>query len=260
MVILEFKSLKKIILPAVSITTSAMLLLGGSIYAATAEEVKKTETSVQASKISTEKTAVTKKTKKTTKKKKKKTSAKKAKKTQKAVVDELKLSETIPASITFEEKTTAETQIKKSGKETGAAVIFVLMEKKQAVVTDLIDTLLLFKNLPLENKTTEQKITDLRNLGIIKPEMTIDPKLEVRKGFASLLFYNAMGLKGGLSLRIAGPSTRNCFRELVYEKIMPESSERDKMTGPELVSLLQKAKDKMTAGDQETISSSLEGR
>ncbi|MEZ7892378.1 MAG: hypothetical protein QMC67_11575 [Candidatus Wallbacteria bacterium] len=258
---MEFKSLKKILIPAVSITTSAILLLNSQVVISAAEELKKDNSALQTAQTTVKKEVKTEKTKKAAKKKKKKAvTKKKAKQTKKSEEIKPELIDNNVAAVTASPQETQETQIKKSGKETGASVVFVLMEKKQAVVTDLLDVLLLFKNIPLEEKNTDQKISALRNLGIIKPDMTIDPKLEVRKGFAALLFYNAMGLKGGLTLRIAGPSTRNCFRELVYEKIMPESSERDKMTGPELVSLLQKAKEKMTAGEHETISSNVEGR
>lgn len=128
-------------------------------------------------------------------------------------------------------------------KETGAKVVFMLMEKKHALVEDLLDTVLIFKNVSVEGMTIDEKVSKLKGMGIIPARTQIFPQDVLRKGFAAMIFHRALELRGGLVIRIAGTSCRNCLRELAYLGIMAECSERDKVTGPELVGLLQKAKD-----------------
>lgn len=129
-----------------------------------------------------------------------------------------------------------------SQKETGRDVIFILMEKKQATVGDLLDTLLIYKGIPLENLSYEEKTAKLKSMGIIPGRTVITPETHLHKGFAALLYYRALGVKGGLWLRMSGTGSRNCLREMIFEGIMPESSEWDLMTGPELMALMSKAK------------------
>jgi len=127
-------------------------------------------------------------------------------------------------------------------KETGFEVIFILMEKKQATVGDLLDTLLIYKGISPGSMTYEEKAEKLRQMGIIPARTAIDPKNHLHKGFAALLYYRAINVKGGLWLRLSGTGSRNCLRELVFQNIMPDSSEWDMMTGPELMALMGKAK------------------
>jgi len=132
-----------------------------------------------------------------------------------------------------------------NAKETGASVVFVLMEKKQASVADLIDTLLIFKGKNAGKISADEKIKLLTELNIITGSTKIYPEKNLNKGFAALLFHRAMDLKGGAMIGLAGRSRRSCLQDMIYLKIMPDSSEKNSMSGPELISLLTKAKEYM---------------
>lgn len=185
--------------------------------------------------VSEKKPVQVKKTKKTKK-------AKKTKKTKKAVVKEnLPVTE---IALTPEINIAKEAPVKDpSAKETGAAYIFALMEKKSAFVEDLLDVLCIFRNKSPEGLSVDDKVKYLKEAKIIPERVQIYPKDLLRKGFTAMLFHRALGLRGGLVIRIAGTSTRNCLRELIYQGIMSESSDRDKMSGPELLSVIYKAKE-----------------
>ncbi|EKD69618.1 MAG: hypothetical protein ACD_47C00060G0003 [uncultured bacterium] len=128
-------------------------------------------------------------------------------------------------------------------KVTGSSIVFTLMEKKVASVNDLIDTLLIFKNISIEKLSLDEKVKILRDAKVIGGRVKINGEGLLNKGFAALLFHGALNLRGGLTLRLTGRSQRNCLQDMIYLKIMPDSSAKDKMSGPELVSLLQRAKE-----------------
>lgn len=119
--------------------------------------------------------------------------------------------------------------------------ITALLEKRSASVGDLVDSLLLFKKKTLAGRKFDEKVRELRRLGVVTPRMEINCRGRLTKGFASLLYYRAMGIGGGVVTKLVGESARNCHHELVYIGVMPDSSERDGMSGTELVSLMKNA-------------------
>lgn len=122
-------------------------------------------------------------------------------------------------------------------------VIFNLMEKKDAYVSDLIDILLIFKNIDPCGLQFNEKIKILKELNIISKKMLVYGENKLTKGFAALLFFNALSIEGGLNVRLFGKSRRTCLQELIYLNMMPDSAVNDKMSGPELITLLQNAKE-----------------
>jgi len=130
-----------------------------------------------------------------------------------------------------------------NAKVTGSSVVFTLMEQKRATVNDLINVLLVFNNIDTEKMSDDKKVTTLRDMKIINGRTKINMSLPLTKGFAALLFHAALKLEGGAVIRLTGRSQRNCLQDMVFYKIMPESSAKDKMSGPDLVSLLQRAKE-----------------
>lgn len=53
------------------------------------------------------------------------------------------------------------------------------------------------------------------------------------------------GVKGGVMMRLLGPDARYATRELVYQDIMPQGTEQQTLSGPELVGVLSKAQDRL---------------
>ena len=57
----------------------------------------------------------------------------------------------------------------------------------------------------------------------------------VRRGLFAQMLMKALGIKGGLTLRVLGAYERYCLSELVYEDIMIPGSTREWMSGRELI-------------------------
>lgn len=130
-----------------------------------------------------------------------------------------------------------------AAKATGSSVVFTLMEQKRSTVNDLINVLLIFNNKNTEKMSDDEKISMLRDMKVINGRTKINMQLPLTKGFAALLFHAALNMKGGITIRFGGRSQRNCLQDMIFYKIMPDSSAKDKMSGPDLVSLLQRAKE-----------------
>ncbi len=85
----------------------------------------------------------------------------------------------------------------------------------------------------------------LREKGIISRSIseTTGAGTLLDKGTAAYMFCQALGIKGGLWLRLFGDSPRYCLRELVFEGIMQASGIGELISGAELVDMFIKAVD-----------------
>jgi len=87
-------------------------------------------------------------------------------------------------------------------------------------------------------------LATLREKGIISKsisETAADALLD--KGTAAYMFCQALGIKGGLWMRLFGQSRRYCLRELVFENIMQASGIHELTSGAELVDMFTRAVD-----------------
>ena len=67
------------------------------------------------------------------------------------------------------------------------------------------------------------------------------PTEPLRKGLAAYIFYKALGLKGGIIIRVFGSTQRYALKELAYQGIMPSGNVNDIVSGDELISTLTRA-------------------
>lgn len=65
-----------------------------------------------------------------------------------------------------------------------------------------------------------------------------NPKEPLRRGLASYMFYKILDIKGGVILRIIGPTQRYAMKELAHEGILAEGNVGDILSGGELISIL----------------------
>lgn len=83
----------------------------------------------------------------------------------------------------------------------------------------------------------------LREAGHLRWRDPYEPNRVLKKGFASLLFARALGLKGGWAARVAGMGPRLAYKELEFLDLVPPMGPRDIMTGSELFGLMRNAQD-----------------
>ncbi len=62
-------------------------------------------------------------------------------------------------------------------------------------------------------------------------------------GLIAVAVCDILGERGGLTMRLLGPSPRYCTRELVYREIIPARTENQSLSGPEFVDLVGRIED-----------------
>jgi len=67
-----------------------------------------------------------------------------------------------------------------------------------------------------------------------KLKESLDENQPLTRGLAAIMFYNALELRGGITLMVFGPSKRYTHKELVYEDIMIDGDTDDFISGREL--------------------------
>jgi hypothetical protein len=65
----------------------------------------------------------------------------------------------------------------------------------------------------------------------------------VKRGTLAVALARALEVRGGLSMRLFGPSPRYAVRELQYVGLFPQSSPQQTFSGPELLGIIARAED-----------------
>ncbi|MFW6060360.1 MAG: hypothetical protein ACODAQ_09265 [Phycisphaeraceae bacterium] len=65
----------------------------------------------------------------------------------------------------------------------------------------------------------------------------------VSRGTVARILAPLLGIEGGLTMRLIGPTPRVALRELVHRDIMPMSSEQQGLSGIQFVEIISKAED-----------------
>ena len=88
-------------------------------------------------------------------------------------------------------------------------------------------------------------LATLREKGIISRAIseTAAKDTLLDKGTAAYMFCQALGIKGGMWMRLFGQSQRYCLRELVFEGLMQASGIHELVSGAELVDMFTRAVD-----------------
>jgi len=107
----------------------------------------------------------------------------------------------------------------------GAFVMSVLLGKDE----NLLD-FFARKQFLLDNKILSRKF-----------ENEFREEEPLRRGLLAYMVYQALGIKGGLTLRVFGPSQRYAQLELVYRGIMFSGSSSEYLSGEELIYVSVKA-------------------
>jgi hypothetical protein len=90
----------------------------------------------------------------------------------------------------------------------------------------------------------EERVAAAKAAGWLKPEFDEPAELVTRKGMVAECLVRMLRIDGSVMLSVFGPSGRYSVRELIALGIMPaESTERQAMSGAELVGVLGRARD-----------------
>ncbi len=116
-----------------------------------------------------------------------------------------------------------------------------LIRKNSVTKEDVCRAVAIFKKQPESLGTFDQLVTMLKQTWIIPEEWLFERDDPAERGFACYLFIRALELKGGLSIRLFGLSGRSAYREAVDLGLTQAVGHRSRVTGGELMTILQKS-------------------
>ena len=77
--------------------------------------------------------------------------------------------------------------------------------------------------------------------GLVDPSWELADAGPVDKGTVAYMLVKALGIRGGLTMSVFGPSRRYAFREVVFLRIMKGGTPGEFISGRELIDVLQAA-------------------
>jgi len=98
-------------------------------------------------------------------------------------------------------------------------------------------------------KTFQQRVGALMARKIVGPRWDYDAQRPLTKGKLAYMICQACNIKGGITLRLTGPSQRYCLRELQYRGLITPSIITTEVTGMEFVAVLTRADAHRQTGD-----------
>jgi hypothetical protein len=130
---------------------------------------------------------------------------------------------------------------------------FVFLEQLETVpaVTndDALHALFLLERGEDPYETYEERYEEARRLGWVPLKGEPPPALQSAPvGMVSVAVVRIAGIKGGLTMRLIGPTQRASTRELVYLNVIPDRTAWQALTGPELIEMLGRA-DRLLLGE-----------
>ena len=118
------------------------------------------------------------------------------------------------------------------------AFLRALLEKKTATFADACRVVTILHSRKRESATFEQDVAHLGQAGILPARWEVRADKPVDRGELSSMLCKALGIKGGLSMRVLGPTRRYAFRECVFLKLLPAGSQHQYLTGADLIAVV----------------------
>lgn len=87
------------------------------------------------------------------------------------------------------------------------------------------------------------RVAGLKKRGLVSAEFDAPANQSVERGTVAVALVRALEIKGGLMLRVLGPTPRYATRELYFEGIYPPSTPNQAFSGAELVGIIGKVED-----------------
>jgi hypothetical protein len=84
--------------------------------------------------------------------------------------------------------------------------------------------------------------------GLLDPAWELAENAPVTKGTVAYMLVKALGIKGGLTMAVFGPSRRYAFRECVFLRLIPGGTPGEFMSGREMIDVLSAAEAYQQAG------------
>jgi hypothetical protein len=126
-----------------------------------------------------------------------------------------------------------------------------LPERKAVSNDEAFHAVLLFVDGEDASADYGQRVQALKDRGMLSDGFAEAPASPVRRGTLAVALSHALDIKGGLTMRVFGPSGRYATRELQYAGVYPPSSPQQTFSGAEFLGIIGRAEDyqRVRAGD-----------
>jgi len=120
----------------------------------------------------------------------------------------------------------------------------VLATKPNATFQDAVQAFFeLALDVPAGDLSFERQAQALVDMKVIKKKWTDKPNILLTRGRTAYMLCRTCRIRGGVTMRVLGTSERYAFRECRYLRVWPRGTQRDFMTGGELMGVLKWAAD-----------------
>jgi hypothetical protein len=132
-----------------------------------------------------------------------------------------------------------------SGSEPEAQMEFwhALPQRRVASNDEAFHALLLFVDGADPAGSFDDRVRAMRDRNMLPRTFNGTAGEAVKRGTLAVALARALEVKGGLSMRLFGPSPRYAVRELQYVGLFPQSSPQQTFSGPELLGIIARAED-----------------
>lgn len=125
--------------------------------------------------------------------------------------------------------------------ESDAQFFMLLVQKPVATMNDGYQAVAMLAEESAELRPADECHKMLTERGIAHENWTEGGSEPLPKGRLAYMLCQALDIKGGLTMRVFGPSDRYCLFECQYLELMPGGAQYQHVTGGELVSAVDRA-------------------
>ena len=118
-----------------------------------------------------------------------------------------------------------------------------LPERRIASNDEAFHALLLFVDGADPAADYDARVQALKDRKMIPADFNGAQAAAVKRGTVAVAIARALEIRGGLSMRLFGPTPRYAVRELQYMNLFPQSSPQQTFSGQELLGILGRAED-----------------
>ena len=138
-------------------------------------------------------------------------------------------------------------------KESRTAYIRRVYEKDRASYGDACRAVLSLAKGEHTDAPHSQNHGELVSRGIVVESWELEESSKLTKGTLAYMLCKALGIKGGLTMRIAGINRRYALREAIYVGLMPKATLGEYVAGRELLDTITNAEIYKQEGSLDSI-------
>lgn len=128
-----------------------------------------------------------------------------------------------------------------------------LPDRRIASNDEAFHALLLFVDGSDPSGDYDGRVATMKQRGMLPADFNGLQAAGVKRGTVAVAIARALEIKGGLSMRLFGPTPRYAMRELQYMNLFPPSSPQQTFSGQELLGIIGRAEDYQRSFNEDAL-------